>query len=146
MEVIALPLVLRHTRMIAPCQWLTQSEEGENRQYHDDQTDKVDETVQSVGLVAILFWFGIELWRTRSTGIAERPMNTGQSEGIEEPALREKINQMLFLFLQFLRSSKLLACVAQQAVHARHAHFILGPFFPCRHCSLPCLVHWPAGR
>jgi hypothetical protein len=49
----------------------------------------------SVGLLAIVFWFGIELWRKRSTGIVERAMNARHNDEFEKPALHEKIDQML---------------------------------------------------
>jgi hypothetical protein len=49
----------------------------------------------SVGLLAIVFWFGIEVWRKRSTGIVERAMNAHHNDEFEKPALHEKIDQML---------------------------------------------------
>jgi len=49
----------------------------------------------SVGLLAIVFWFGIELWRKISTGIVERAMNARHNDEFEKPALHEKIDQML---------------------------------------------------
>src|SRR5262245_6661692 len=48
----------------------------------------------AVGLVAVLFWYGIEIWRKRSTRKAERAM-TKRQQGVSEPTgLHERIDQM----------------------------------------------------
>src|SRR5262245_28798572 len=49
----------------------------------------------AVGIVAALLWYGIEIWRKRSNGQAERAM-TKREQGIsEQTGLHEKIDQML---------------------------------------------------
>jgi hypothetical protein len=48
-----------------------------------------------VGVLALLFWYGIEIWRKRSTGQAERAMTERQKDAIEQTGLHEKIDQML---------------------------------------------------
>ena len=49
----------------------------------------------AVGVVAVLFWYAIEIWRKRSTGKAERAMTKRQQGVIEQTGLHEKIDQML---------------------------------------------------
>jgi uncharacterized protein DUF6328 len=49
----------------------------------------------AVGVLALLFWYGIEAWRKRSTGQAERAMTERQKNITEETGLHEKIDQML---------------------------------------------------
>jgi Family of unknown function (DUF6328) len=48
-----------------------------------------------MGLVAIIFWYGIEAWQRRSMGHAERAMIEQQKEASEDSGLHEKIDQML---------------------------------------------------
>jgi hypothetical protein len=49
----------------------------------------------AVGVIALLFWYGIEIWRKRSTGEAERAMTKRQQGVSEQTGLHEKIDQML---------------------------------------------------
>jgi hypothetical protein len=49
----------------------------------------------SIGAIAALFWYGIEIWRKRSTGKAERAMTKRQQGVSEQTGLHEKIDQML---------------------------------------------------
>ena len=49
----------------------------------------------AVGVVAVLFWYAIEIWRKRSTGQAERAMTKRQQGVSEQTGLHEKIDQML---------------------------------------------------
>jgi Family of unknown function (DUF6328) len=49
----------------------------------------------SVGALALLFWYGIEGWRVRYTGQAERAMSERQKDAVEQTGLHEKIDQML---------------------------------------------------
>jgi hypothetical protein len=49
----------------------------------------------AIGLLALLFWYGIEAWRKRSTGQAERAMISRQEDTVEQTALHDKIDQML---------------------------------------------------
>jgi Family of unknown function (DUF6328) len=49
----------------------------------------------SVGALALLFWYGVEGWRMRSTGQAERAMSERQKDAVERTGLHEKIDQML---------------------------------------------------
>lgn len=48
-----------------------------------------------VGALALFFWYGLEGWRMRSTGQAERAMSERQKDTTEQTALHEKIDQML---------------------------------------------------
>jgi hypothetical protein len=49
----------------------------------------------AMGLLALLFWYGIGAWRKRSTGQAERAMTSRQEDTVEQLALHDKIDQML---------------------------------------------------
>src|SRR5919108_2276108 len=49
----------------------------------------------AVGGLALLFWYGIEGWRKRSTGQKERAMSERQKESSEQVELHQKIDQML---------------------------------------------------
>jgi hypothetical protein len=49
----------------------------------------------AVGVLALLFWYGIEGWQKRSTGQAERAMTERQRDAIEQTGLHERIDQML---------------------------------------------------
>jgi Family of unknown function (DUF6328) len=48
-----------------------------------------------VGVVALLFWYGLEGWRMRSNGRAERAMSERQKDAVDQTGLHEKIDQML---------------------------------------------------
>jgi hypothetical protein len=49
----------------------------------------------AVGVLALFFWYGIEGWRRRSTGQAERDMTERRKDTTEQTGLHEKIDQML---------------------------------------------------
>jgi hypothetical protein len=49
----------------------------------------------AVGVLALLFWYGIAAWRKRSTGQAERAMTERQKDTTEQTGLHERIDQML---------------------------------------------------
>jgi hypothetical protein len=49
----------------------------------------------AVGAVALLFWYGIEGWRKRSTGQKERAMSERQKDSTEQVELHQKVDQML---------------------------------------------------
>jgi hypothetical protein len=46
----------------------------------------------AVGVLALLFWYGIEAWRKRSTGQAERAMTERQKDTTEQTGLHERID------------------------------------------------------
>jgi uncharacterized protein DUF6328 len=48
-----------------------------------------------VSALALLFWYGIECWRMRSTEQPERAMSERQKDTVEQTGLHEKIDQML---------------------------------------------------
>lgn len=49
----------------------------------------------AVGVLALLFWYGIEGWRMRSMGHTERAMTERQKDTFEQTGLHERIDQML---------------------------------------------------
>lgn len=49
----------------------------------------------TIGFFALLFWYGIESWRKRSIGQAERAMTEKQRDVVDQMPLHERIDHML---------------------------------------------------